>query len=306
MNLPESTCLGETEMLSESTSATVRQPRILSYTSEIYSVVRAARAAGKTIGLVPTMGALHAGHLSLVEASMRECDRTVTTIFVNPVQFGSGEDVTSYPRTESADVGRLAELGVDVVFVPDANEMYPPGFSTYVNPPTIAEPLEGRCRPGHFRGVTTIVLKLLHLIPADIAYFGQKDYQQSLVIQQMVQELNISVRIVLCPTVRETNGLALSSRNAYLSPNEREQALALSRSLRVAAELVQQGQRDAAAIVARMRQVFSDAGVPRIDYIALVHPETLAEVRHVTQPTIALVAAWIGNARLIDNELLAP
>ena len=293
-------------MLSESTSAAVRQPRILSHTSEIYSIVRAARAAGKTIGLVPTMGALHAGHLSLVETSVRECDVTVTTIFVNPVQFGPGEDMTSYPRTESADVGRLAELGVDIVFIPDAHEMYPPDFSTYVNPPTIAKPLEGRCRPGHFRGVTTIVLKLLHLIPADIAYFGQKDYQQSLVIRQMVQDLNISVRIVLCPTVRETNGLALSSRNAYLSPDEQEQALALSRSLRVAAELVQQGQRDAAAIVARMRQVFGDAGVTRIDYIALVHPETLAEVRLVTQPTIALIAAWIGNARLIDNDLLAP
>ena len=293
-------------MFSESTSTAVRPPRILSNTSEIFAIVQAARTAGKTIGLVPTMGALHDGHLSLVETSVRECDMTVTTIFVNPFQFGSGEDLSSYPRSEGTDIQRLTELGVDVVFIPEVNEMYPPGFSTSINPPAIAEPLEGRCRPGHFQGVSTVVLKLLHLIPADIVYFGQKDYQQSLVIRQTIHDLNAPVRMVLCPTVRTPKGLALSSRNACLSPDESEQALALSRSLNLAADLVQQGQRDAAAIVAKMRQVFADARIARIDYIALANPETLADTRHVTQPTMALVAAWVGNTRLIDNELLVP
>lgn len=290
----------------ETTSVTARQPRILTYTSEIQTLVRAARAAGKTIGLVPTMGALHAGHLSLVEACVRDCDVSVAIIFVNPAQFGQGEDHSRYPRSEAADVQQLAEWGVDIVFIPDANEMYPPGFSTYVDPPEIAEPLEGRCRPGHFRGVATVVLKLFHLIPADVAYFGQKDYQQSLVIRRMIQDLSIPIRMVLCPTVRDANGLALSSRNGSLSPSEQQQALALSHSLRLAAELVQQGQRDTSAIVARMRKVYADAGVSRIDYISLSDPETLKVVRHVAQPTMALVAAWVGNTRLIDNEMLVP
>jgi len=292
--------------LAELTSTTARQPRILTYASEIHALVRAARQAGKSIGLVPTMGAIHAGHLSLVEASVRDCDLTVATIFVNPTQFGQGEDLSHYPRSEAMDVKRLSEWNVDVVFIPQKGEMYPPGFSTYVKPPEVAAPLEGRCRPGHFQGVTTIVLKLFQLIPADIAYFGQKDYQQSLVIRHMVQDLNIPTRVFVCPTVRDASGIALSSRNDYLTDDEQQQAKALSQSLRVAAELVQQGQRDAAAIAARMRQVFADAGVVHVDYISLADPESLGEVQHITQPTMALVAARIGNTRLIDNELLTP
>ena len=263
-----------------------------------------SRGEGKSIGLVPTMGALHRGHLGLVEASVGECDVTVVSIFVNPTQFQPGEDFTQYPRDLQADREALSEFSVDYLFCPLTEELYPPGCSTFVEPPEIARPWEGIARAGHFRGVTTIVLKLLHVMPADVAYFGHKDYQQSLVIRHMVEDLNLSTTIRVCPTVRDPDGLAVSSRNAYLTPAERTQALALSRSLKLAADLVEQGQRDANTIATQMRQELAAAGINKIDYVALVHPETLTEVRSVDQATIAAIAAHVGTTRLIDNRVI--
>jgi len=277
------------------------KPCVLTTCQDIHQAVAGARSSGKTVGLVPTMGALHAGHLSLVDASIAQCDVTVVTIFINPTQFGPGEDLAEYPRTLEADLASLAERGVHLVFAPANEEILPPGYSTYVEPPEVARPLEGRCRPGHFRGVTTVVLKLFHLIPAHVAYFGHKDYQQSVVIRRMVEDFDLPVRIEVCPTVREPDNLAMSSRNAYLTPPERQQALALYRSLSTAAELVGQGERHAATIRAKMQEVLVDAGITRIDYVALVKPESLKETDQITRPTVALVAAFVGQTRLIDN-----
>jgi pantoate--beta-alanine ligase len=282
-------------------AASADGPRILRTKREVREVLSAWKAAGKRVGVVPTMGALHAGHLSLCERSTAECDRTVVTIFVNPTQFGPHEDLDKYPRTLEADVAALGRYGVDYVFAPSDEEMYPPGHSTFVQPPRVAEPLEGVCRPGHFQGVTTIVLKLLNVVPADVAYFGQKDYQQAAVIRRMVEDLDVPVEIAVCPTVREPDGLALSSRNAYLDPAQRRQALAVSRSLRAAAELIEEGERNADVIREQMRQVLREAGIERIDYVAVVEGHTLTDLQEVTGPAVALVAAFVGETRLIDN-----
>jgi pantoate--beta-alanine ligase len=302
--LQQSGCENVSRTGNELPTAPPETPRVLSARRDVRRLVIEAQRQGKSVGLVPTMGALHAGHLSLVEAAASEADVCVVTIFVNPTQFLQGEDFERYPRDLKADLQALSGLGVDYVFAPSIGEMLPPGHSTFIEPPEVARPLEGRCRPGHFRGVATIVLKLLHVIPADIAYFGHKDYQQTLVIRRMVEDLDLTTTIRVCPTVRELDGLALSSRNAYLDPGEREQALALSRSLSLAADRVQQGQRDAAEIVSLVRQELAAAGIHKIDYVALVHPETLAEVRRVDQPTLAAVAAVVGSVRLIDNRLV--
>jgi pantoate--beta-alanine ligase len=247
------------------------------------------------------MGALHAGHLSLVERSTAECGATVVTIFVNPTQFAPHEDLAQYPRTLDADLAALGAYDVDLVFVPTNAEMYPPGHSTFVEPPEAARRLEGECRPGFFRGVCTIVLKLFQAVPADVAYFGHKDYQQSVVVRRMVEDLDLPIRIEVCPTVREPDGLALSSRNVYLNPDERRQALAVSRSLRAAADLVATGQRDADVVREQMRQVLTDAGIERIEYVSLVEGDSLAEVERIRGPLVALVAAFVGATRLIDN-----
>jgi len=278
--------------------------RTITTGADIQAAVRALRAGGKTIGLVPTMGALHDGHLSLVRRAKSECDAVVATIFVNPEQFGPQEDFARYPRPLARDLELLAAENCDLVFAPAKDEIYPPGFSTYVEPPAVAAPLEGNCRPGHFRGVATVVLKLLNLSSADVAYFGQKDYQQSLVIEHMVRDLNLPLKIAVCPIVRESDGLALSSRNRYLSTSERQQALALSRSLRRAEELVTVGQRDAAAIAAAMHQELSSAGIERIDYATVADAQTLAELNRLDRPAVALVACFVGTTRLIDNCLL--
>lgn len=264
------------------------------------------RRSGRTIGLVPTMGALHEGHLSLVRRARQEAEVVAATIFVNPTQFGPGEDFSRYPRTLEADLAALASVSCDLVLVPDAEAIYPPGFSTYVQPPAVAEAWEGVCRPGHFRGVTTVVLKLFHLIPADVACFGEKDYQQLQVIRRMVADLDVPIRIIPCPTVREADGLAMSSRNRYLSPDERQQALGLWRALQAAREEVARGQREAAAIRQRMIEVLHAAGITRIDYAAVVDPQTLAELSHLEGPARALIAARVGSTRLIDNEALVP
>jgi pantoate--beta-alanine ligase len=282
----------------------MKSMQVLTRCHEIFAAVTLLRREGKTVGLVPTMGALHAGHLSLVEVSRRDCDMTVVTIFVNPTQFGPHEDFTRYPRDLDADLEKLRPLGVDLVFAPPLAEMYPPGETTRVDPGCIAEPLEGQFRPGHFRGVATIVLKLFNAIPANVAYFGQKDYQQTLVVRRMAADLNVPVRIAVCPTIRESDGLALSSRNVYLSSDERLRALVLSQSLILADRLVAEGEHDAATILAQMRELFARAGVDRIDYIALADPETLAPAAEIRGRTLTAIAAHIGKTRLIDNRLI--
>jgi pantoate--beta-alanine ligase len=272
----------------------------------IQQQVMALRRAGRRIGLVPTMGALHEGHLSLVRRARQEADVVAVTIFVNPTQFGPREDFSRYPRTLEADVQALSAVGCDLVLVPEASAIYPPGFSTYVEPPAVAGPWEGVCRPGHFRGVATVVLKLFHLIPADIACFGEKDYQQLRVVQQMVADLNVPIRIVPCPTVREPDGLAMSSRNQYLTPPQRQQALGLWRALQAARQEVARGEHDAAAIRQRMLHVLHEAGIERIDYATVVDPWTLEELARLQGPARALIAAYVGSTRLIDNVALSP
>lgn len=281
-------------------------PPVISDPRAVYDLVREAQRRGQKVGIVPTMGALHAGHLSLVEASNRACDVTVVTIFVNPTQFGPNEDFQKYPRTLDSDLAALADLKVDAVFVPQAETMYPPGYSTYVEPPSVAQPLEGVCRPGHFRGVATVVLKLFHLCPADVAFFGAKDYQQATVIRRMVADLNVPIDVQVMPTVREPDGLAMSSRNRYLSAAEREQALALSRSLQLAADLVAGGERNASTVASRMRDVFDAAGITDIDYIAVADPQTLEPLETIAGEAVVLVAARVGTTRLIDNRVIGP
>jgi len=284
----------------------VSPPQVVSYPVELRKTLAAVRREGKRIGLVPTMGALHEGHLSLVRAGKAECEYTVVSIYVNPSQFGPQEDLTEYPRTWEADLDALAGLGTDLVFAPRDADIYPPGHATWVDVGAVAGPLEGQCRPGHFRGVATIVLKLLNLVQPDAAYFGQKDYQQALVIRRLVADLNVPVEIRICPIVREPDGLAMSSRNRYLSPAARRRALVLWQSLRRARELVAQGERDAERILGQMREVIFQAEDARIDYVALVDPQTLQPVAKLTGPAMAALAVKIENTRLIDNYLLEP
>lgn len=281
-------------------------PTVIRSVTEMQSCSRNLRQAGRRIGFVPTMGALHEGHLSLVRAAQRECDEVVVSIYVNPTQFGRGEDFDRYPRDLESDLSQLASLHVPWVFAPSDKEMYPLGFDTWVEVGKIAQPWEGAFRPGHFRGVATVVLKLFNIVTPDIAYFGEKDYQQLLVVRQMVRDLNLPIEIRPCPTVREPDGLAMSSRNQYLNPQERQDALVLYRSLCLARDRVQGGDRDAAAIVASMRDVISRVNYARIDYVAIVDPETLEEVAVINRPVQAIVAVRLGSTRLIDNMRLVP
>jgi len=280
-------------------------PEVITTVAEMQRRVRELRAAGRRVGVVPTMGALHDGHLSLVEAARKYADVVVTTIFVNPTQFAPHEDFGKYPRTLQADLEALGRVGCELAFVPEPGEVYPPGYSTYVEPPSVAAPLEGVCRPGHFRGVATVVLKLFNIVPADVACFGQKDFQQALVIRRMVADLNVPIRIEVCPIVREPDGLAMSSRNRYLSPAERERSLALSRALRRAEELVAAGERRASVVREAMQNVLADA-VDRLDYATIADPETLEEPETIERPVVALIAAVVGTTRLIDNMILTP
>ena len=282
----------------------MKSPTVITHGDELRRQVLAWRASGESVGLVPTMGALHAGHLSLVARSVEECRRTVVTIFVNPTQFGPGEDFARYPRPLDRDLELLAAAKADLVFVPAADEMYRAGHATFVEVEGISQRSEGAIRPGHFRGVATVVLKLFNLAPADRAYFGQKDYQQTVVIRRMVADLNLPMEIRVLPTIRDPDGLALSSRNAYLSADERTRALALSRSLRRAAELAAGGQRDAKLISAEMRRMLKATPGLNLDYATLVDPDNLEEVSRLTGPVVALVAARVGRTRLIDNEII--
>lgn len=259
--------------------------------------------AGRTVGLVPTMGALHSGHISLVRASIERCDATVATIFVNPTQFAPHEDLDKYPRTLDADLERLLAAGADAVFVPDAATIYRPGFSTYVSPPDVGRRWEGAFRPDHFRGVTTIVAKLFHLLPATHAFFGQKDYQQVRVLHAMTEDLDFAIDIVTCPIVRENDGLARSSRNRYLDPSQRERALALSRALKAVEQLVLGGERSVARLETCMQREL-EPSVDKIDYSVVVDAESLDPIDELDRPAVALIAAHVGETRLIDNQRL--
>lgn len=280
------------------------RPQLVTTVAQLRAALEPYRRAGQRIGLVPTMGALHRGHLSLVQASKAECAVTVVSIYVNPSQFGPQEDLAKYPRTLQADLDKLSGCQADFVLAPPNEEVYRSGHSTWVEAGSVAEPLEGQCRPGHFRGVATIVLKLFNMSRADAAYFGQKDYQQAAVIRQMVDELNVPIEIRVCPIVREPDGLAMSSRNVYLSADARQRATVLWKSLQLAGQLLKEGQRDADTIARRMRALILTAGDARIDYVALVDARTLQNVREITGPTLAALAVKIENTRLIDNCIL--
>jgi pantoate--beta-alanine ligase len=277
--------------------------QILSKASEMQSASRALRHAGKSLGLVPTMGALHAGHLSLVKASKATCDSTAVSIFVNPTQFGPKEDLAKYPRTFDSDCAFLEAEGVDLIFAPSVDEMYPAGASTWVEVEGEGDRLEGASRPGHLRGVATIVSKLFHIVAPTHAFFGQKDAAQLAVLRKMVRDLRFDLQIVGCPIVREPDGLAMSSRNRYLSAEEREQALVLRRALRTASELVAAGEASSAPLLAAMRAVFATEPAARVDYITVVDPDTLLPIEDIAHGGMLAVAAYFGTTRLLDNVL---
>lgn len=282
------------------------QPLLVTNRADLRRELAAARAAGHRLGLVPTMGALHAGHLSLIDAARRECEFVVATIFVNPTQFGPHEDFTRYPRDLEADMALLAERGTKLVYAPPVEEVYRPGHRFYVEVSGVSDTLEGACRPGHFRGVATVVLKLLNLIAPDIAFFGQKDYQQSLVIRRLADDFDVPTEIRVCPIVRDADGLALSSRNVYLSAEERRRALALSQSLRRARQLVAEGVHDADWILEEMNSLLAVASGVQVEYAVLADADTLAPVQKIAGSVVALIAAKVGATRLIDNEILTP
>lgn len=253
------------------------------------------------IGFVPTMGALHEGHLSLIRRARQLSDRVIVSIFVNPIQFGPKEDFNSYPRPLEEDLNLCQANGVDVVFLPSAEEMYPANFQTHVHVQELTKGLCGASRPGHFQGVTTVVAKLFNITKPHVAVFGAKDYQQAKVIQQMVKDLNFDIQIDVAPTVREASGLALSSRNQYLSERERIDATVLYQSLRMAASMIESGERNAATIISIMRQLIDAVQFSRIDYIEIVDAETLQPVSTIQSDVLIALAVYIGAARLIDN-----
>jgi len=266
--------------------------------------VAAARKKDKTIGLVPTMGAFHQGHISLIERAVKDCDFVVVSIFVNPTQFGPGEDLEKYPRNLDADLESCRKAGVDVVFAPSVEQMYPTENLTWVKVEKLTEPLCGQFRPGHFRGVTTVCAKLFNIVQADIAFFGQKDAQQAIVIKRMVADLNIPLKITVCPTVRSSDGLALSSRNQYLTDRQRKDAALIYKSLRKCRELIGAGNKDTKKIIARMQEILNRAPSIKIEYVSIVDAETLQSCGYITGKVLAAVAVRIGSARLIDNILV--
>jgi pantoate--beta-alanine ligase len=280
-------------------------PQLITDGDALRQAVLDARRRGQTVGLVPTMGALHAGHLSLVDTARAECDLTVVSIFVNPTQFAPAEDFSKYPRDLTKDVSLLAGHGCDIVFAPETGAMYRPDHATFIDVGPIGTVLEGAFRPTHFRGVATIVMKLFQLAPADRAYFGRKDYQQTLVVRQMVADLSVPIDVRVCPTLREPDGLAMSSRNRYLSPDELRRASALSRSLRLAEELAANGERNANTIHQKMTREIENAGGVNIQYIAFVADGTVTPVERIDGPTTIAIAATVGKTRLIDNTLVS-
>ena len=279
--------------------------RSVSGVPDLRAALEELRREGKSLGFVPTMGALDEGHLSLIRRARAESDVVVVSIFVNPTQFGPGEDYDNYPRQMEEDTQICEREGVDVLLTPTPMEMYPAGYSTYVLQERYTEPFEGEIRTGHFHGVCTVCAKLFNLVKPHVAYFGQKDYQQSVVIRRMVRDLNFDMEIRVCPIVREPDGLAISSRNVYLSSQERKQATCLCRALRKAEEMFRAGQRRAAPMIGAMEEVFNEAPLAKVQYIAVVNPESLREIRRIESEAMVLVSASVGRIRLIDNTRLS-
>jgi pantoate--beta-alanine ligase len=272
--------------------------------AEIRHTVNAARKAGRTVGLVPTMGALHAGHASLIERSTGECGFTVVSIFVNPAQFGPTEDLDKYPRTLDADLQMCEKAGVDAVFTPENSRMYPPGDTTWVSVEKLTEGLCGALRPGHFRGVTTVCAKLFNIVMPDKAYFGQKDGQQAVVVKRMVEDLKMPLEIVVCPTVRESGGLAASSRNRYLSPQERKDAALLYKSLSACRDMIRAGTRNVRQLEKHMRGILAQSAAIEVEYASVVDAGTLEPLAEAKGKVMAAAAVKLGAARLIDNVMV--
>jgi pantoate--beta-alanine ligase len=279
-------------------------PAVAETLVEIRHRILAARQSGKSIGFVPTMGALHAGHVSLIERARTESDLVVVSIFVNPTQFGPQEDFQRYPRPRAQDLKICGQAGADLVFYPTVDVIYPAGFRTIVEVQGLSEILEGAIRPGHFRGVATVVTKLFLIAGADRAYFGQKDYQQQLLIRIMSRELNLPTEVITCPTRRDPDGLALSSRNAYLTPEQRQQGLCLSRAMFEVQRQLDAGQQDLGLLVQSLRKQIEDTAGVKLDYAVIVDSESLAELNAIQPNMVALVAAQVGTTRLIDNLIL--
>ena len=272
---------------------------------EMRAACLAVRRDRARLGLVPTMGALHEGHLSLVRAARSSCDAVAASIFVNPAQFGPNEDLAKYPRSFERDCELLEKEGVRFLFAPSVEEMYPVGAVTWITVEGLSDKLDGRSRPGHFRGVTTVVAKLFHIVEPNAAFFGQKDAAQVAVIRRMVRDLNFAVEIVVVPTVREADGLAMSSRNAYLDAQQRKQALVLHRSLMLAMKLADQGERSAEVLIAAARKELATEPAVRPDYFEIVNPDTLDSVDDLSRGGLAAVAAFVGSTRLIDNVMIS-
>jgi len=268
---------------------------------EVRAWTKLARAEGKTIGFVPTMGYFHEGHLSLMRRAKAECDLCVVSLFVNPTQFGPSEDFPRYPRDFACDAAMAESVGVDLLFAPEVEEMYPEGYQTYVEVTEVTRRLEGAARPGHFRGVATVCTKLFHIVQADRAYFGKKDYQQLKVIQRMVRDLNIPTEIVPCETVREPDGLAMSSRNVYLKPDERQAATVLCRALCAGRDAILAGERDAKKVQALVEQVIATEPLVKTEYVDVADAETLEPLTDLRGEVVISLAARVGVARLIDN-----
>ena len=279
--------------------------QVIQTVDELRAWSRQQHKENKTVGLVPTMGALHAGHASLMKAAREHCDAVAASIFVNPTQFGPNEDYARYPRTFDADCNLAEGHGVDVIFAPGVDELYPNGAETFVDVEGLSNRLDGQSRPGHFKGVATVVTKLFIAAEPDLAFFGQKDAAQVSVLRRMARDLRLATEIVVCPIVRESDGLALSSRNVYLTPEQRHQALALSRAIGAVESLVGHGQRNAATLIEAAEAVFGAEPAIRVDYIAVVDWATLQPVESAAPGTLFAVAAWVGETRLIDNTILS-
>ncbi len=278
--------------------------KVIKKIDEMRSDVSGMKSRGMNIGFVPTMGYLHEGHLSLVRESLRKADVTVVSIFVNPAQFGPREDFKEYPRDLNRDSEVLEREGVDYLFVPESDEIYPQGHKAYVEVYDLQDKLCGRSRPGHFRGVCTVVLKLFNIINPDISFFGQKDAQQAIILKRMVKELNLEVIIKVLPIIREEDGLALSSRNIYLTQEERKAALVLSKSLKVAQSMMEKGQRDSAAIIKEMKEIIGRKPLAKIDYVEIVDTDRLNPVAKIEKKALVAMSIFIGKVRLIDNTIL--
>lgn len=279
--------------------------RLIETKADLHDYLDMMRKNRFSIGLVPTMGALHEGHLSLLRAARADCDKVVASIFVNPTQFGANEDLTRYPSDLDADLAKAESAGTDVVFAPDAEQMYPEGYATYVEVSGLSGLLCGRARTSHFRGVTTVVLKLLNLAQPDHAYFGQKDAQQAMIVKRMVADLDLDVEIRVIPIVREPDGLAMSSRNRYLSPEERQAATCISRSLQEAERMFLDGERVASVLADEVRRSLGEEPLVDPEYIEIVHPENLQTLMEVGRQALLAIAARVGTTRLIDNTLLS-